>query len=198
MRQDWTTAQAAFLLNKPIEAIKKAIERGPVKPRVARAGGVRTRRLALGDLVFLHAEDTLKAELTPRGRAELYSALVKDRRTIRSEVSFGDVTIKLFRHIHEIEARLRELEQLSSEIEIRTGKALIKGTQIEAYRIAALLEAGMSVEAVLQDYPSLGENQLRAARAYAVINPKIGRPYPKMTAKAALRNSGLDVLDDEV
>ena len=74
---------------------------------------------------------------------------------------------------------------------------LITGTQIEVHRIAALLDGGMTVEAVLRDYPSLSEHQVLAAKAYANANPNLGRPYPKQTAKAAMRAVDLTELDEE-
>ncbi|WP_408004521.1 DUF433 domain-containing protein [Pseudorhizobium endolithicum] len=43
--------------------------------------------------------------------------------------------------------------------------------------------AGATVEEVLRDYPSLKEQQVVAARAYAEAHSKAGRPYPKQTAK---------------
>jgi uncharacterized protein (DUF433 family) len=198
MPREWTTAQAAFVLNEKLDAFKKWVERGPVRPRIVRVGGQRVRRFALGDLVFLFAERELKAELTPKGRAELYAALTK--RPIKGaapEVGFGQFRFEFGRHLAAVESKLQELEALSNEIDTSGGEALIKGTRIEAFRIAALLDGGMTVDAVLRDYPSLSERQVLAAKAYAEINPKVGRPYPKITAKAAMRGSGLDALDDE-
>ena len=94
-------------------------------------------------------------------------------------------------------SKLKELEALSNEIDTSSGEARIKGTRIEAFRIAALLDGGMTMGAVLRDYPSLDEHQVLAAKAYAESNPKVGRSYPKITAKAAMRGSGLDALDDK-
>jgi uncharacterized protein (DUF433 family) len=198
MPEEWTVAQAAFVLNEPLDAFKKAVERGPVRPRVVRIGGLRIRKFDLGDLVFLHAQRELKSELTPKGRAELYEAFTKlPHHGARSEVAFGHFKFEFGRHLKEVESKVQELEKLSSEIDDSRGEALIKGTRVEAFRIAALLDGGMTVAAVLRDYPSLTEHQVLAAKAYAEINPKVGRPYPKTTAKAAMRKSGLDALDAE-
>jgi hypothetical protein len=78
------------VLNEPLDAFKKVVERGPVRARVVRIGGQRVRKFDLGDLVFLHAERELKTELTPKGRAELYQALTKlPVHRARPEVVFG-------------------------------------------------------------------------------------------------------------
>jgi len=52
------------------------------------------------------------------------------------------------------------------------------------------MDGGMTVEMILADYPSLTERQVLAAKAFADAHPKPGRPYPKRTAKAALRGAG--------
>ena len=193
-----TIAQAAFVVGEPLDTFKKVVEKAPVKPRIVRQGGRRVRQFAMADLVFLHAYRELKQELTPKGQAALYEALLgvgHGRR--RNEVAFGNQKYDLGRHVAIVEAKLKELERLADYIDSSGGEALIKGTQIEAHRIAALLDGGMTVEAVLRDYPSLMERQVLAAKAYADANPKPGRPFPRQTAKAAMRVSGLGELDDE-
>jgi uncharacterized protein (DUF433 family) len=187
------------VLNEPLDAFKKVVERGPVRARVVRIGGQRARKFDLGDLVFLHAERELKTELTPKGRAELYQALTKlPVHRARPEVVFGHFKFEFGRHLQEVvESKLKELELLSNEIDASGGEALIKGTRIEVFRIATLLDGGITIETVLRDYPPLNQRQVMAAKAYAGINPKVGRPYPKTTAKAAMRGSGLDALDGE-
>jgi hypothetical protein len=42
-------------------------------------------------------------------------------------------------------------------------------------------------EEVLADYPNLSSGKVDAAVKYARAHPKQGRPYPGITAKAALR-----------
>jgi uncharacterized protein (DUF433 family) len=191
-----TAAQAAFVLGEPLESFNKIVERGPVKARVIRRGGIRLRQFGLGDLVFLYADRELRSELTRKGREELYEALVRlPRHGSKHEVAFGHFRFDYGRHLTAIEAKLNELDELSSEIDSSGREAVIKGTKIEAHRIAALLDGGMTVEAILHDYPSLKGRQVVAAKAYADANPKPGRPYPKTTAKAAMRRADLDELE---
>jgi len=74
---------------------------------------------------------------------------------------------------------------------------LLEGTAVEIYRITALLDGGASVDEVLEDYPSLSRQQVETARAYADVRPKTGRPdYPRTSVKQALREAGLEALDD--
>ena len=90
-----------------------------------------------------------------------------------------------------------QLTTLAKKIEFRPdGEAVLKGTDVEAHRIAALLAGGMGAEEVREDYPSLTLEQIATARAYAEAYPKSGRPYPAKTVKRALKGAGLEALDD--
>jgi uncharacterized protein (DUF433 family) len=68
---------------------------------------------------------------------------------------------------------------------------LIAGTRIPIYRISALLDGGMTVKEVAEDFPSLTERQIIDARTYAMTNPPSPSiRYPKQSMKRLLRNSG--------
>lgn len=75
------------------------------------------------------------------------------------------------------------------------GNVVLKGTDVEVYRIAALIAAGVSVGSVLEDYPSLTADQIVFSQVYATAHPIRGRLYPPMTAKAAMRLADLSALD---
>lgn len=94
--------------------------------------------------------------------------------------------------------RLTALRDLENRIELsESGDAVLKGTDVEVHRIAALLQGGMSRDEVLGDYPSLSADQVDFAMAYAAAHPKPGRPYPSLTAKAALRKADFSALEAE-
>lgn len=96
-----------------------------------------------------------------------------------------------------LDQRVTRLAELHDLVEFRAdGEALIAGTAIEVHRIAALLDGGATIDAVLNDYPSLAREQVGAARAYAEAHPKLGRPYPRKTVKRAMKEVGLDALDE--
>ena len=96
-----------------------------------------------------------------------------------------------------MEKRAKELAQLAKKVEFREdGEAVLKGTRIEAHRIAALLAGGMSPEEVAEDYPSLSLEQIATAKAYAEAYPKSGRPYPTRTVKRTLKGAGFYALDE--
>ena len=195
--QSWTIAEAAFVLGEPLDAFKRIVDRGPVRPQLEWRGRLRIRAFRLQDLIFLRAAKELQEELTPKARTELYEAILTAPRHSREPVAFGRLKVEVGGFRRDVETRLKELEALLREIDASAdGEARIRGTAIEAHRIAALLDGGMTVDAILTDYPSLTKRQVLAARAFADAHPKPGRPYPKTTAKAAVRGAGLDVLDE--
>ena len=58
-------------------------------------------------------------------------------------------------------------ERISSDPDICHGKPCIKGTRIPVYLIVSLVSEGMSVEEIINDYPSLTAEDIKAAIQYA-------------------------------
>ncbi|MDK4731494.1 DUF433 domain-containing protein [Rhizobium sp. CNPSo 3490] len=195
--ENLTTAQAAFVVGEPLDSFKKVVERSPVKPLLVKRGGRKIRHFGYAELVFLHAYDELKQALTPKSQSELYDALrASIKRGQGKEVAFGKQRYDIGPHWIFVEHRLKELSKLTDQIDTTGKEPVIRNTSIEVHRLAALLDSGMSVKDILRDYPSLREEQVIAAKAYAEAHPKAGRPYPKQTAKAAMRAADLSSLDD--
>lgn len=51
--------------------------------------------------------------------------------------------------------------------EKRFGKPCIKGTRISVYDILSWLSDGMSMPEIIEDFPEINEEQIRACLAYA-------------------------------
>jgi uncharacterized protein (DUF433 family) len=154
------------------------------------------RAIEWSDLFYLFAVRTLQEELTPKARVEFYEAIRRRPLERGREVQFGRIRVAVADFFDEVEKRTRKLSELYDKVEFRSdGEPLLKGTDIEAYRVAALLDGGITVDAVLADYPSLSRDAVETAKAYADTHPKAGRPYPRTTAKRALRGAGLEALD---
>lgn len=51
--------------------------------------------------------------------------------------------------------------------EIRFGKPCIKGTRISVYDVLGWLASGMSIPEIIEDFPQLSDEQIRACLAYA-------------------------------
>jgi uncharacterized protein (DUF433 family) len=193
----FTAAEAAFVLREPVRAVKKALDSGPVRPLLLRRAGSSVRAIGWSDLFYLYAVRALREELTPKARSEFYEALQQTPVEKGDEVRFGRFRISVTDLIEEVDQRTTNLAELANKVQFRTdGEPLLKGTEIEVYRIAALLDGGLSLEEVLQDYPSLSRNGIETAKAYAEAYPKAGRPYPRTSVKRALQGAGLEALDD--
>ena len=50
---------------------------------------------------------------------------------------------------------------------IRFGKPCITGTRISVYDVLGWMASGMSISDILEDYPELSEEQIRACLAFA-------------------------------
>ena len=186
------------MLRVPVKAVKKALDEGPVEAKLVHKPGARpVREIAWADLLYLFAVRALREELTPKARLEFYHALKRAPVDRVHEVRFGRLSVAIDDLKAEVEKRARELAQLAKKVEFQEdGEAILKGTRIEAHRIAALLAGGMSPEDVAEDYPSLSVDQIASAKAYAEAYPKSGRPYPARTVKRTLKGAGLDALDE--
>jgi uncharacterized protein (DUF433 family) len=193
----FTAAEVAFVLREPIRAVKKALDEGPVQAKLVKKSGGAVRAVEWADVLYLFAVRALRDELTPKGRNEFYHALKRVPVERTHEVRFGRLSIGIDDLKAEVHRRVRELAQLAEKIEFRSdGEALVRGTNVEVYRIAALLAGGMTLEEICKDYPSLTPEHVATAKAYADAHPKAGRPYPSKTVKRAIRGAGLEALDE--
>ncbi len=139
----------------------------------------------------------LRDELTPKARTEFYQALQQTPIDRRGKVRFGRFRVSVTDLVEEVERRTTELTALAAKVAFRAdGEPLLNGTEIEVYRIDALIDGGASIEQVLEDYPSLSCKEIATAQTYANTYPKAGRPYPRTSVKRALQGAGLEALDD--
>jgi uncharacterized protein (DUF433 family) len=193
----FTAAEVAFVLREPIKAVKKALDDGPVEARLVRKPGGAVRAVEWPDLLYLYVVRSLREELTPKARNQLYHALKSTEVEHTQEIRFGRLSVAISDLRAEVEKRARELTALAEKIEFRTdGEPVLKGTDIEVHRIASLLAGGIDAGEICEDYPSLKPKMVDVARAYAEAHPKSGRPYPSRTVKRALKNARLEALDE--
>jgi uncharacterized protein (DUF433 family) len=192
----FTAAEVAFVLREPIKTVKKALDEGPVQAKLVRKAGSAVRAVEWTDVLYLFAIRTLRDELTPKARNEFYHALKSAPVERAHEVRFGRLSVAIDDLKAEVQSRARELAELAEKVEFRQdGEAVLKGTEIEVHRIAALV-GGMTPGQICEDYPSLTPDAVAAAKAYADAHPKAGRPYPSITVKRAMKRAGLEALDE--
>jgi uncharacterized protein (DUF433 family) len=195
----FTAAQVAFVLREPVKTVKKALDEGPVRARPVQKASGTVRTVDWKDLLYLFAVRSLREELTPAGRVQLYHAIRRTPIESEHEVRFGLLRVAIDDMVAQVRDRERELAELAEKVEFRQdGEALLKGTDIEVYRISALLDGGMTPEEILEDYPSLTAEPIATAEAYAAAYPKAGRPFPSTTVKRAAKGAGIgfEALDE--
>jgi uncharacterized protein (DUF433 family) len=190
----WTLPEAAFVLDQPLDAIKRDVNRRPLKPEASGPAKRAVRCVGLTDLVYLDMVATYRHTLTPSALDDLYVAVIKESPQSAS-VSVGPLIVQLKRHRTNVAQRLKALEAVDRAIEIKHGAPVVRGTDIEVHRLAALSAGGATDEEILEDYPSLSLANIKAATAYARAHPKSGRPYPATSAKRAMQGADLGGLE---
>lgn len=208
--QPVTLREAQFLIGMPEKEINRAIDRGEVEKinepeEDASAQGVgkarkRGRRIGLPELLFLSLEKQMHADLSPSGRRKLYHAFKKHEMKTRT-VNFGPFKVSIVEIQRDFLSRYKQLRDAKKGIvERNESDPVIKGTDISAYRVAAIAQ-GQTLEEIKVDYPTLTEEQIKAAIAYTEAYPKSGRPYPARSfrrAAGALANMGIfDAVESE-
>jgi uncharacterized protein (DUF433 family) len=58
-------------------------------------------------------------------------------------------------------------KHISIDANIRFGRPIITGTRISVYDVLSWLANGMNIHDILEDFPELSENQIKACLAYA-------------------------------
>jgi uncharacterized protein (DUF433 family) len=195
----FTATEVAFVLREPLRAVKKALDEGPVQAKLVRKAGGAVRAIEWIDVLYLFAIRALRDELTPKARNEFYQALKRDPAGPAQVVRFGRLSVAISDLMAEVQKRARDLAELAGKVEFRNdGEALLRGTDIEVHRIAALLGGGMTPAEIREDYPSLTPGAVAVAKIYAEAYPKPGRPYPSRTVKRAIKGAGLEALDESL
>ncbi len=54
-----------------------------------------------------------------------------------------------------------------ADTEICHGKPTFKGTRVMVWQVLEMLQGGLSIEDIMEDYPSLTKNHIKAALKYA-------------------------------
>ncbi|EIF29069.1 hypothetical protein BCh11DRAFT_04501 [Burkholderia sp. Ch1-1] len=191
-----TLREAAFIFNSPFKDVVRLIDEHAGMARIYRRQPGSVRQLSFADLIYLQAVFDMGELLTPKGRWELHQTLLEAQalNKEKEEVQLGRFVFPLHRVEADVHRRLDELNRLKAGVEGNPDDPFIKGTHVEVYRVAALLEGGSSPRDVRADYPSLTTDQTEFAGTYSKAIPKKGRPYPKKSFRRSLEGLDLDSL----
>lgn len=194
-----TLTEAGYVLNRSATSLNKAVDKGVIRARQRRVGRGVQRLLGPAEIRFLLVADRLEKDLTPSGRKRLYEA-IRQLSVDAHRITLGEIELDLGRVDQDLKKRLNRLQALHRLVEkggVRSDP-LIKGTSIPVHMVAALARA-QSVDEIIEDFPSLGREQVEAAIEYAKAYPKRGRPYPGRSLKRALADlADLGAFDEDV
>jgi uncharacterized protein (DUF433 family) len=199
--QNFTLSEAGYVLGRSPAMLNRAVDTGVIQAKQRKVGNIVQRLLGPAELRFLRLADELDKDLTPAGRRRLYSALRKLPDDTH-KLQLGRLQLDLAQIDTDLQDRMTRLEAIRARIDSKgeRGEAVIRGTTITAYLIAALAR-DQGVDTVLTDFPSLTRDQVEAAVEYAMAYPKRGRPYPAKSLKttlAALADAGAFDDDDNL
>jgi uncharacterized protein (DUF433 family) len=182
----YTPAEAGAVSGLKLKAVHNAIDKHIVEPvaiaRTTRVGnGKRAspRYLTGEDLVRLRlwrgVGDTLSAER--RQRLFVAIAATPTAKTVKADdlliVDVGEARRQVGRGVHDLKAAEALVTRDKATL---GGEPVFQGTRIPVYGIAAMLDAGATVEELLSGYPKLTERMLDLARIWATAHPRRGRP----------------------
>jgi len=175
-------SEAAAVAEVPVKAVYKTVaERLPKGSLVRRAGQT---FLTLEAVICVRLDYDLPKDVPIRVRRFVYGKL-KDGASDR--VEYEPVGSKIFSYVIDSRPaaktiakrmqRYRKAMQLIVEDpEIQGGVATFKGTRLPVYQIGTLLQQGVAVKELREDYPNLTLDMIEAARLYVQANPRRGRP----------------------
>ncbi len=69
-----------------------------------------------------------------------------------------------------------------SDPQVCGGEHVIAGTRVTLRTVLASLAEGMSVEEILEDFPSLNRESIRAVLAFAAVSAEEDLPFPAIPA----------------
>ena len=67
---------------------------------------------------------------------------------------------------------MRWQDRISVDPSVRSGKPCVKGTRITVYDILEYLAGGMSEDGILEDFPDLTREDIRATLAFAAARER--------------------------
>ncbi|WP_263357718.1 DUF433 domain-containing protein [Acidicapsa ligni] len=177
-----TTSEAAVAAGVSVPQIQRMIDEKILPEDLYRTAQMRTFRTDACVLIAFYFEtaDLLTASARQRAiRNALEHCQAGDSwKNCTFEEHF--VTVRFSDFSREVDDRLHQLararEAVVEDPEILGGTPVFKGTRVPAYDVAAMVEADVPLEEILESYPSLKDWQIKLALVYARAVPPKGRP----------------------
>jgi uncharacterized protein (DUF433 family) len=195
--------EASFVAGVPVKTVNKAIDEAKLRRGVVRRRRERllNRQGVLQLALEKELEQRISTEIRPNVRAGFLKAITMADRQADFVIRLGDSLVLVIecktiaeRVDRRWERLSRALDQIVEDPEIQAGAPTFKGTRVLVWPIVEALTQGESATELLKHYPALTRKQLEAAKLYAEVRPRRGRP--KINLRHASRKSGRIVRPD--
>jgi uncharacterized protein (DUF433 family) len=185
-QKTFTPSEAAVISGVPVQAVHKAIDKGPLESARGRKPG--KQRLTDTDLIYLtiiSIFDRRLVQLTEQAKSRLRKAIAAYCRTGRKAgklILFDGLELEVRPVVTRVQSKAALLDRankiVTTNSHIRGGEPVIRGTRIGVYEVAAMAEGASDkeIEEILDGYPTLKREHLDLARMYAAAHPRRGRP----------------------
>jgi uncharacterized protein (DUF433 family) len=177
--------EASFVADVPVKAVNKAIDEAKLRRGVVRRRRERLlNRSGVLQLAFeKELEQRISTEIRPSVRAGFLKAITTTDRQPDFVLRLGN-SLTLVIECKTIEDRVDQrwqrlsqaLDAIVEDPEIQAGAPTFKGTRVLVWPIVEALKLGESETALLEHYPALTREALEAAKLYAEVRPRRGRP----------------------
>ena len=180
-----TVREASFVADVPVKAVNKAIDEAKLRHGVIRRKRQRllTRQGVLQLAFEKQLEQRISNELRPSVRAGFLKAIATADRQPDFTVRLGDALILVIEakaivaHVDQRWQQLvRALDEIVEDPDVQAGAPTFKGTRVLVWPIVEALKLGEAEADLLKHYPALTRDRLEAAKLYAQVHPRRGRP----------------------
>lgn len=174
----YSVAQASAITDVPSSAINQYLDRDLLDFALAAIGGG-FRVVKPDGLLPIRLVHEFVDALSNDGRREAVRKLLAKPTAKSIELEDGKLIVSVAQARAAVAAGLKAynkaVSMVSSDPAILSGEPCLKGTRQSVYTIAGLLNDN-GREALIEAYPDLSNDQIEAARLYALGQPRRGRP----------------------
>jgi uncharacterized protein (DUF433 family) len=182
------TPEAAVVAEVGLRDVHRMIDEGILPPQLHDRDGGRQVWAESCGLISFYVESA--ARLTAEERIGAIGWAAKRLTLNRPDADWtlreGFLSIDLGPFLRKAQRNLALLHAaralITHDPDILSGAAVIRGTRLSPYDLAASLDAGLAEAELLQDNPQINADMLTLARLYAEANPLRGRPRQAASA----------------